>query len=162
MKKLNSARLEGVPQCHLHLPRSTLDGREVCPVRWRRQVTQLGIASYTEARPAGVNRAKRLIVRYVEHVPAELQFLLLIPGHVEGLAEADVDIHVAWFPKVVPRSGFARVCIAEALVDGFRVATSKELRRIAAVRAGADRGCWRYIRLDVPVGGPARVVERHG
>ena len=162
MKKLNSARLEGVPQCHLHLPRSTLDGREVCPVRWRRQVTQLGIASYAEARPAGVNRAKRLIVRNVEHVPAKLQLLLLVTGHIEGLAEARVGIHIPRFAEVVPRSGFAGECVTEALVDGFKVATSKELRRIAAVRTCADRGCWRYIGLDVPVGGPARVVVRHG
>src|SRR6516164_7866419 len=105
IKKLNFLWLEGVPQCDLHLPRLALNGCEVCPVRWGRQVTPLGIASYTKARTAGINRAKRLIVRNVKHVPAELQLLLLAPGHVERFAEAHVAVHIPWFAEIIPRAG---------------------------------------------------------
>src|SRR6266853_1618339 len=106
----------------------------------------------------------------VEHIPSELEFMLLAPGHVEGLRQPKVDVRVSRQADVIPRASFARISVAAILGNRLDVAAaaSEEFRCCITHRgwvsysAGASLnwGSVSHVVLDVPVRCPASVLGR--
>src|SRR5205823_994845 len=101
-----------------------LDLREVRPVNRRIQASAGRIARHAEPRAAQVNQAKALGVEDVEDIPTELEFVFLAPRHIERLREPHVHIRISGQANIIPRAGFPRIGIPEALVNGFNVAAT--------------------------------------
>lgn len=109
------------------------------------------------AAATGIKRAHRLVIEEVEGLKADLQTMFFTPRHLEGLADAEISVHIADIAEGVPFAGFAGHSVAEALKSLRRVAAKQ---RAATRRAGFNGSDPRAIALHVPVGRPTRVVVR--
>src|SRR6266851_3022527 len=95
--------------------------------------------------------------------------MFLAPGHVEGFPQPKIHVRVARQANIIPWASFARIGVAEILVNRLDIATAatEELRctsthrgwRSNACRASVERVYGNDVGLVVPVRRPAGVIE---
>src|SRR5205823_4701997 len=103
--------LERVPQTELHYSqRVRIDGCPVSEIRRRCRRTW----RESEAAPAEVQTEELLAIGYVEDLPAKLQGVLFVVGHLPGLSQPGIEIDVMRIAKIISQSGFSRIGVTEA------------------------------------------------
>ena len=118
--------LERVPPLDLHFTRSTVDLVEIRPIARRQSPAQLGIANDAITSLAVINLVERLVVGYIESIEPHLEHVALMPRHFPGFADAKIGGGVVRQAENIARTGFARIGVAEALVNRSNIASSSE------------------------------------